>query len=512
MRIKNTAKNVIVALIGQGLFIIISFISRKIFTMYLGDELMGLNGLFTDIIAVLSLVELGMGSAIIYSLYKPLANNDIDQIKSIMNFFKKVYMAIGVLVAVLGILMMPFLKYFKDVSADNLPLMFAFFVLNTSLTYFISYKRSILTADQKQYLINICHYGAAILAQILQIIVLIATKNYYLYLLVNILATILENILINIRVNRNYSYINDKNISPLSDNKQYEIKKNIKALLMHNIAGKVVNSTSGIIISISLSVAIKGFFDHYNVVFSAIRSIIIQIFDGLTASVGHIHATESEKKSKKVFNQVFFINFWIAGFSAAALYSLINPLIYIWLGEKYLFSKFTVFLLCADFYFNMIRQAALIFRRAYGLYWEDRYKAIVEAALNLILSITLVRVFGLNGIILSGIITTVFVCIWVEPLVVYKNVFKISVFDYFKRFIPYLLVAAVSLFFNDFIISLLNLNNSLMHFIFKIFITAIIPNLIFIIIFFKTEEFKSVFDIGKNLILNIFNKSKKSTS
>ncbi|MGB3159839.1 MAG: oligosaccharide flippase family protein [Carnobacterium sp.] len=498
MRTANSMKNVAVVLIGQVLNILLSFGARIVFVRILNAEYLGVNGLFTDVLSILSLAELGFGSAVIYGLYKPLATKDEKKIKALMNFYAHSYKVIGLIVLVLGLGLLPFLSIIiKDSPAiPNLNSIYLLYLANSVVTYFYAYKRSLIIADQKNYIVTFYKSGFLFLATIAQIIILISTKDFILYLLIRIVFSMIENLFVAHKANKIYPFLKEKNKERLGISDRKIIFKNIKALMYHRIGSVVVEGTDNILISSIVGLVWVGLYSNYSLVIGAINSIVNQLFESVTASVGNLNAVESEEKSFDIYKVMLFINFWIFGFCSISLWILLNPFITLWLGSQFVMNKWIVVLIVINFYVKGLRKTTLVFKDAYGLFWNDRYKPIAEATVNLIVSLILARYFGIAGILMGTFISSVSTVVWIEPFVLYKNGFKISVIDYFKRYMGYGL-ATLSVAFLTTLINSIVLENSLSSFIIKVLICAIVPNVLFFLIFNRTSEFKYILEVIK---------------
>lgn len=501
MRSKNSAKNLAFALIGQAFGLIISFIARIIFVKFLSTEYLGLNGLFTNLLTMLSLVELGVGSALVFSLYKPIALKDQEKIKSLMNLYKKSYNIIGGVILILGVLFLPFYQYLisEVPSISNLDVIYLLFVFNTAISYFYSYKRSLIICDQKRYIATIYRYGFYFLLNIVQIIILFLTKNYILYLICQVLFTWIENICISKKANQMYPYLKDKKIKPLPKEELKDIKKNVGAMLYHKLGGVVVNSTDNILISKFVGLVAVGIYSNYLLIISALEMITSQFFNAILASVGNLGAVEEAKKSKEVFDTTFFINYFIFGVLSICLLILINPLIQIWLGKEYVFPFFITLVICICFYLKGIRKTCLTFKEALGLFYQDRYKALVESMINLIGSIYLGIQFGLIGIFMGTILSTITTSLWVEPYVLYKYYFKKDVRDYWVRFLKYTTMVVITYFIVFFVIKVIPFTG-ILGLLVKSFVTFFLSSFILGFSFFKSHEYQKTKEMIKNMV------------
>ncbi|MEG0442784.1 MAG: hypothetical protein RR548_07460 [Carnobacterium sp.] len=504
MRTENSIKNAVFVILGQLLGILLSFISRTFFIRLLNAEYLGVHGLFTDVLSILSLAELGFGSAVIYGLYKPLAIKDEKKIKALMNFYALIYKLVGLAVLILGLILLPFLTFvIKDTpNIPHLNLIYLLFLFDSVFTYLFAYKRSLIIADQKNYIVTYYSRSFFALVNILQILVLYLTKNFILYLLVQIVFTVIENILLSKKADSMYPFLKTKNKEKLNEADKKELYKNVKAMALHRIGGVAVEGTDNILVSAFVGIIWVGLYSNYLLVLNAINSILNPLFDSVTASVGNLNAVESKEHSFTIYKNMLFINFWLVGFCAISLWILLTPFIVLWIGPNYVMNEMLVTLTVLNFYIKGMRKTTLLFKDAFGLFWNDRYKPVVELCVNLIVSITLATYFGFVGILLGTLISTLTTVFWIEPYVLYKNGFKTTVKDYFLRFSGYsgvLLAAALparlaSLAFSD---------ASLVHFIVRLFICLIIPNLVFILFFYKTAEFNYLFGVLMNIIKKI---------
>ena len=511
MRTKNSIINLVVALIGQLTGIIISFFARLIFIRLLGSEYLGLNGLFTNILTILSLAELGIGSAIIFSLYKPLAQNNKSVIKSLMNLYKVTYRIIGITIIILGFIFLPFYKYLiNDIpQIPYLDLIFLMFVLNTAVSYFFSYKKSLIICDQKRYITIIYKYFYYFLLNFIQIIILLLTKNYLLYLVIQIFFTIIENISLSHKANKLYPYLKEKNIEPLNKDIKKEIKRNISAMMRHKLGGMVVNSTDNILISKFIGLTAVGIYSNYYLIINAFQLIFNQFFSAITSSIGNLGTEDNKAKIKSVFNKVFFLNFLISAITTICLIILFNDFINLWLGKNLLFNFQTVLAIAVCFYLWSMRRSCLAFREALGLFWYDRNKPLIEAIINLVTSIILALNFGVLGIFIGTIISTLTTSLWIEPKVLYNHGFKESATQYFKIFGLYSLITLVIGNILYFLCSLITVTSWLTFFL-KAIICFTCSLALLLLVFYKNTNLKYYCNLIKK-IFKISTKSKHKT-
>lgn len=446
MRTRKSIINLITGLVGQVLALLSSFILRIYFARSMPASYLGLSGLFTNILSMLSLVELGVGPAITFSLYRPLAERDMETVGQLMRLFQRAYRAIGCAILALGFLFTP---VYPHLIADpggiaELDLIYWLYVVNTGISYFYSYKVSLIIADQNQYIKNIGHYAAYVLMNIAQTVILVTTHNYVLFLVCQIAFTISENLILSRVADRMYPFLKEKNAGRLSKEQTAPIARNIRAMLCHNVGNIVVNSTDNILISKFMGLAVSGVYSNYALILTAVRNILARAFDAVQASVGNLYASGEEEKLREVFERLCFMAFILYGGCAICLGCLIQPCVQLAFGESYQLDGLTVLMLVISFYLTGMRAPLSVLRAAGGLYHKDWAKPIAESAVNLVASVIFLRWFGTAGIFLGTIASTLLAGAWVEVWVVYRNMLHTGMAGYVKRYLLYMGSAGVA--------------------------------------------------------------------
>lgn len=509
-RISMSIKNITYSITSQVLLILTQFILRKIFIENLGIDYLGINGLFANIISVLSFAELGVGTAIIYNLYQTVASKDDYKTASLLNFYKRVYIGIMFIIATIGVSLFPFLDYFikNKPAIHNINYYYFFFLISTIASYFSVYKSSIIIAKQNNYVVTSISFLVSISIQIFQAIALILTKNYTLFLSINLIGILVKNIYITQYVNKLYpDVINNK--ATIDSETKSDIGKNIKGMIFQKIGGVMVDSTDNIIISSFIGLNYVGLYSNYYMVILALRKLINNVFEQITSSLGNLCAQENIEKAHEVFLSINFINFWMISYIGIGIVNCINPLIGLWIGDEYLFTFQIVFVISLNFYLKGMRETLIIFKHANGLYWEERYKGIAEATINLIVSLILVNIFGFIGVLIGTAVSTITTVLWIEPYILYRNYFsnrsKYSLLNYFKKyalqFLIYLSLSFILLFLNNVLFAETTISNLL----YRVILVTIVVNGIYIIIFHKTPEFIYF----KEIALKYTNRSRK---
>ena len=498
MRLDNVIRNIKSTVIVYFIKTILQFIVRLAFVKVLPIEYLGINGLFTNILAVLSLSELGIGPAIVYSLYRPLAKKDIETIKSIMLIFERAYICIGIIILSLGVMLTPWLDYFIKDKPDinNLNLIYLLFVFDTAISYFYSYKRSLLIADQRQSIANFYQGMAQIILGILQCIFLFFTHSFWSFIILKVCSTLIENIAVARKTDNLYSYILEPNVKPLSKDISDSIIRNVKALFFSKMGGIIVFSTTNIILSKYVGIAVVGLYSNYLIVINALNGILGQIYGALTASIGNLDVTETSEKKVQIFKVLNYITAWISCYFSIGLYLLLNRLIELWLGKEFLLDDFVLFIIVFNFYISIMRKPSQIFEDAMGLFWQKRFMPIPEIIINIIVSVYGAIYYGIQGALLGVAVSTILVPWWFEPYIVLKNGIKYSFYNYYKKYFYYIgITAGIACFVKEIFYEYFNVT-SYIAFFSGIFIITLITNLMWLIFTFRMEEFKYL----KNII------------
>lgn len=505
-RAKNSIINIVAAFLCQFLGQASSLIVRTLFIRTLATEYLGINGLFTNILQMLSLAELGVNAALIYSMYKPMAERDEYTISIYMGLYKRIYRIVGFVVLSIGFMLTPFLDFFISSRPDipeNLELIYCLYVLRTASTYFFAYKQSVFQADQKSFVISRNTLIFTILRSLVEIVVLILLKSFMAYLLIAVAFNYLQNIWIARLANRAYPFI--KGRSPKADSDIVRLLfKNVKAMFMHKVSAVILNSSDNIILSKYAGIITVGLYSNYSMIVVLVRNCLNMIFDGIVPSVGNLCAVKGKAESYSVFKIISYGNIWLSGFCALAMFFLFEPFITVWAGSNYLLGKEVVFSIVISFYIQTNMRAIDMFRSATGLFYNDRYVPVAQCIINIVVSIFFVKRIGVAGIFIGTSVSMLFTVFWVQPLLVYKYVFDLPVYEYFIRYTVYTLIWIISGVITNYVIGQIQADG-IMRLILVGICVLIIPNLFFFIITFKTSEFNDLLKI----VNNIFKRNKE---
>ncbi len=504
-RTKNTILNVLggIAVKTSGFFT--TFITRTVFLYILGIEYAGVSSVFTNVLTVLSFAELGIGTAITYALYKPIAENDNRQISKLMNAYKKIYSTIAAVIFLLGMCLLPFLEYLiKDAPSikENLRLIYLFYLANTSVSYLLIYKSTFLIAVQKDHLVSKYRVIVSIVKMIVECIALLVFKNFIVYLACSIVFSFTQNLMVAKVAEREYPILKEKSKEKLEETEKKTLFKDTKALAMYKVSGTVLNGTDSILISSLFGTSSAGVLGNYNLITTQIYSFVLTLFSATSASVGNLAATSDEKHQYKIFRQMLFICFWLYCFCVTSLWTLLNPFMYIWQDGRYMFSGYIVALLVIEFYIRGMLSPVTQFRTSNGLFVQGKYRPVIMAIINIVTSIILAKWIGIAGIFLGTIISRATTQLWYDPWLIFRKVFHINVWEYFKTYILYGSVTVVCCILTSTLLNVICPQQGIFKLLVGAVLCTIIPNITIIGIFHKTESFTSTVNILKGMLKN----------
>ena len=503
MRLKAITKNAVAMLLKNNINALFSFICRTIFIKTLGETYLGVNGLFTNIFSLLSLMELGVGTSIIFFLYKPLAENNEDEIRAMLGLYRRLYTGIGIIIGIIGVSLIPWLPdiVHNTNNIDNLQLIYVLLLSEVVISYLSSYKRCILEADQKSYYMAIIDTGFTTLMSVVQIIILLTLRNYLLYISISIFRTFFSNVVIQHLVNKSYPYLRIRKDYKMDKDQKKLILSRTMAAFSHKLGGIVVYGTDNILINLMLNLELVGLYSNYVAIINMIYNPLSQIFNSMTASIGNLNAVEKDTNKAYInFERVTFLNCWMYGFASICLFNLLNPFITVWIGQKYLLDQFVVFVLVINFLFTGTRMVPNLFNASSGLFWNTRWKPVLEAIINLVMSIYLGHILGLAGIFL-GTTCSIMVSMVVDPYVLFKRWFQRSLVGYIKLYFKWMSMIAATGVAINYLGSRISIGN-VFGFIVLMAVNVIGINLIFLLFTFKSDGFTYC----KNIVLDKISK------
>lgn len=501
-RINNSAKNLISKLGISIIMVMLGFVTRKVFVDNIGVEYLGLNGLLSNILGIMSLLEGGFATSVVYNMYKPLAEDDRPKILALLQLFRKVYIWIAIGISVFGICLYPFIGHFMK-DGENLRyvgVVYFIFLFNSVINYFSAYKWSLINASQKVYKLTFINLFYQIGLSLSKLAILYYTKNYILFLIIESLFNIGYNIAVVYKANQLFPYIKTREHYFVDEKTKNNIITNIKALFINKIGGYFMHSTDNLIISSFVSVASVGLYSNYTLITGLAKSLVSQSLDSFSASVGNLIASESTEKVYSVFKTCFFINFILVSIPIIVFCNTLTPLVRWWLGADYLLGNFIVWMILFNFYIDSIRTTALTFKIKSGIFIQDRWTPFLQGVINVVLSLLFVKKWGIAGVLIATSISILSIGFWQFPNLCYKYIFKRGLWDYFRRLIVYSLVGILCIFFSHYICSKVQVKCLFLSIITKGLITISVIILMYWTAFHRTEQYKESLVYVRSLV------------
>lgn len=498
----NSIRNIIFGYGNQILTLLLSFISRTVFIEVLGEGYLGINGLFSDVLTMLSMADLGFGTAMVYSFYKPVAERDEKRIAALIHFYKRIYNWIALVVAVVGVMLIPFLKYLVNLEQGipHLKIYYLFFLANTVISYLFVYKTSIINASQKNYLISQYQAIVSVVKTVIQIVALLVFHNYFVYLFITIAATLANNLIASYKADQLYPEIRTSH-EELDTESKKSIFENMKSIFLYKVSGVLLNGTDNTLISVIVGTVWVGIYSNYNMIISSINNFINTLFSSVTASIGNVVVTEKSGKRYEVFKIMQVISLMIAATTVVTMYSVMNDLVFVWLGEKFVLSNQILIAIMCNFYLGNILRPIWSYREATGLYMQTKYIMLIAAGINLVLSIVWGNLFGMSGIIFASAVSRLATYFWYEPKLLFKNYFEEKVSEFYisivkNIFLVIVLSIAISWAGRGFIIDTWG----------KLFLKTVVVGIVTVIgvvcAYIRTYECKTLFKMAKGILKN----------
>lgn len=492
-RTKNATRNIVYGVILKIFQIIIPFGMRTAMIYLLGIQYLGLNSLIASILQVLNLTELGVGSAMVYSMYKPITEDDGVTICALMRLYKIYYRVIGIIIAVIGMVLLPFIPHLISGKVPEGINIYILYLLNlgaTVLSYWLfSYKNSLLQAHQRTDVISKITLATNAFQYIAQLAVLFLWKNYYYYLIVALLTQALTNVLTALIVTKMFP--DYKPVGELDKERVREINRRVKDLFTSKLGAVIVNCTDSVVVSSFLGLTVLAVYNNYFFIMSSIIGFVTIIFSACSAGIGNSIIVETKEKNFSDLKKFTFLISWIAGFCTCCFLCLYQPFMKIWVGEKYCLSFRVVICFCIYYFVYEINQLLNLYKDSAGIWHKDKYRPLASALTNLALNLILVQYIGIYGVLLSTVISML--CVGMPWLLynLFTIVFKRNAFHYIIQLFRYSIITALVCIATYGCCRLIP-GDSVIIFLIKIVICCIIPNVLFLVIYYRREEFRQL--------------------
>lgn len=508
MRSKKALINAIYGMLGYLVFMLSNLITRSALVNVVGIELAGMDTTFKNFLSFLSLAELGIGTGLIYKLYNPIVTDNKKEIKKILNFYKQAYKIIALVFMFGGIVIACFTwAAIKEVNPVYSGFLFVLYAGDTVASYLYANRKALIIADQRNYLVSRNDAFVSVISFIAQVSLLYLIKgnpylSFVVYASVKILCRLLGAVLIGRKFKKLYPDIyNDKSKDMIDGEERKSLLKNMSAMLMHRIGAVSVTASGSAIISAFKGLANAGIYGNYTMIITTINMMVTQIFNGITASFGQFSSTDDKQAVYNKFNVLYFANFLIMAFCCTAFAVIIQPFMTVWIGGDNLFLFDTVIILTAYLYVGGIRKVIIMVKDSAGLFRPDRYLALTEALINIILSFVLINIFGINGLIMANMLSMLIIPLWSQPYLVFKYVIKDlkKLPFYYIRYIIYAGITALEVFLTYKLASFISFESIILEIVVKALLCIVVPNVINLLLFIKTPEMKELFLVAKSI-------------
>lgn len=512
---KRALTNIVVGIIFKFIILILAMLTKIYVVKYLGNEANGLFSLYTSILGFITLANLGVGVAITFSMYKPIVENDTDAISALYYLYRKFYIIVMFVILAIGLILTPFVPSLAKGSSEHTLIYQTYitFLISVAITYLFGHKITLINAYKDNYITTTITSLALIFEGIVQIIVLIITKNFLYFLLVRVLAYIIEGIVVEIVFRRKYKKRLNNN-KTLNDDLKKEVIRNSGAKMYSEIGSKLISSFDGMIISFFVGVIALGKYSNYTIVIAGMVSLLNLLFTEITSILGHLRVKQSKETYYNHFKKTYAINFVVGVIFFLGYVSISHNIIEIMFSKNHITTNFIMLVIAFDYYLNFMRRTPSLFKRASGIIYEDRHRPLIEGIVNIILSIILVQFLGVGGVLVGTIITRLIISYTYEPHILFIAGFeKSSAKEFYKvhygSFIVFLIATFTYLF-----IPKLESNNVYINLLFNgtlsIVVSTVFITLIYLLYKPFRKEINSLYNIGFNSLKDFLKKRKKN--
>lgn len=446
-RTTNSIRNIVTGIGGQFATILLKFVVRTVFIHTLGKSYLGINGLFSDILAMLSLTELGFDAAINFKLYKPLADGDIQRIRVLMKFYKQAYRIIGGIILFAGLCLIPALPHlirdYDSISALNINATFIFilYIFKSVSTYlFYAYRSAIVIADQRKYILDIADFFVTIVDNICQIIVLVVLNDFVAYTAVMIFFCVITNLVNAAIATKIYPNVFIREEENLGKEEVFALLKDCGALFVYKLNGVVAKATDNLVISAFIGLVMVGLYSNYLLFYTTIKGFLDKIYVAVKASMGNLYAVGSLDKKYKYFMVMQFLAVVLFGTAAVGVAICADEVIGVWVGEDYIIPSFFSILIGMEILLHGLAMNLEQVRNVSGVFRQMWYRPIISAVINLVVSIWLVQIIGIHGVIIGTLASSLLTNIAFDPHIIHKYSFGNykSVWVYYIKTMKYL--------------------------------------------------------------------------
>lgn len=500
-RNEKSAKNITFVIVKHIILLLLNFIAKTVFIKVLSKEYLGINGVFNNIALMFSFAEMGLGTAMIYSFYEPLARDDKEKCASLYQFFKKMYAAMSAVMLVAGIIIIPLVAFIIDTGIDTkqVGMYYFIYIFSTIINNMFLCRANVFIADQNQYIVTVIQLVFEAVCYILQTIFLLVCESYGAYLICGLARYIFIAVLYTIFLNKKYPYLSKSNgVSSLDKAEKHSIAVKVRSLFVYKFARILIDSSDNVIISMSVGTVFVGMYSNYEFVIAGVWSFIYAIFSAISSSVGNLLVQSKMMAKYEVYKAIELMDAWISGFCAICLFVLFQDFITLWAGTDYVIDGTTVFIIVFNFYLRSIRESTTIFREAAGLFEKYKNITVITAIINIVLSVIMGKYLGMTGVFMATAISVLVTYFWYEPYLLHKDYFNLPVFPYYRKLFKNISVTAIIGGITYTLCSNIT-GYSIGIFAGKCTVCIVVSNVLFLLAYGKSEEFKFLYN--KMLIL-----------
>lgn len=498
-RTKNVSRNIFFGVIYKVVTLLFPFVTKTLLLYLMGTSSVGISTLFSSILSFLSLAELGFGSAIVHSMYKPIADNDLEAVGAILNFYKRLYRTIGTVIFGVGCLLIPFLPFLTKGEAPqgtSIYILYFIYLTNSVISYFFAgYRQSLLIGHQRSDIKDKIAMLVMIVVRFTEVLVIVATRNLYLYACVAILGTILTNTITAVVTHRMYPEIQCK--GTISKEQRALITRKLSGLFGTKLNAIVVHQADTLVISAVLGLTVQAQYGFYYMILNAVSGFIMIIFSSMTSSIGNKIVKDTRDSVYALFRKINFINSWIVGWCAICMVCLYQPFMEIWIGKELMFPLSTAVCLSLYLYIYQIQRTILTFKDAAGLWYEDRYRPYISMVINVVSNLILIQIIGINGVVLSTVLAFLISVPWCNHIV-FRSIFQMSPWINLRQMLLTFAQTAAAALATYLVCGLFG--TGILALLGRLVVCAIVPNLLFLALCHKKPEFRYLLEMVQSIL------------
>lgn len=503
MRVKNVAKNSFFSIFCQLIIIVMGFFSQRVINLQLGKELVGMNGVIANVIAIFSVSELGLSTAVTYHLYRALVNYSEREIAGLMNLYRKSYRIVALVISFLGICFLPFLHLVmkeNHFTVSFIRTVYALWLIKTVAGYLLSYKRAIIIADQREYLSSLATMAASVFNYLSVIVLVLLTKDYVLALSLSIVFELLVNYALAVYVDKSYPFLRVYARQKIEPAVVKHVFRDIKSIFVTRISQKLLGSTDNLIMSGFVSVGLVGLYSNYCLITQALMNILQALANSLQPTFGNLAVDGNKKKDYEMLRMVSLLYFFISAITISGYLALATPFVTdVWLGKDFALGDRTILICAVNCIVQILAMPISLFLNVSGLFRDEKKVSMTSAVANLIFSLALVRVFGIDGVLL-GTFFAYLIQLFGKILYYFQGYLERPLIPFVLTVIFYLLLGTAEVLGCRWICSLMYRPGNWAAFALCAALCVLLPGAVNGLLFWRTESMRQLVKILRNYV------------